>query len=380
MFKLPKYNAPDFSDSRYVSAPSVRTVPAQADGVLPDDFYATTIYPEYFKIAGEWKLIERARMDCCAVVRDGKPVAVEARRVRRGDAVVVGRAEDLSNGVFIHSDAFREEREEAAQAFAFRTSHSRESSSSRDYDALYDILRHDRDKGYVVWVLGPAVDFDRNARRAMAELVRNGFVDAIFAGNALATHDLEAALFRTGLGQDIYTKELVYNGHYHHLDAINRARRAGSIGKLIAEEGIEDGILAACVAKNVPFVLAGSIRDDGPLPGVICDVYEAQEAMRAHTARATTVIGLATQLHTIATGNLTPSWQLEEGTPRPVYFYTVDISEFAVNKLCDRGSLSAKSLVTNVQDFLVNLARKLIPERRRETEGARHSVGHLAAK
>lgn len=361
MFRLPAYNAPDFSDKAYKLAPCARTLPAPSDGTLPEDFYATTIYPEYFKIGGEWKLIEGARMDCCAVIRNGKAHAVEARCVRKGDEIVVGRAEDLSNGVYIHTDGFRQE-EEARQAFAFRTARSRETSSSQDYDFLCDLLRYEREKGYVVWVLGPAVDFDRNARSAMAELVRRGYADAVFAGNALATHDLEAALFHTGLGQDIYTKELVYNGHYNHLDAINRARRAGSIENLIREEQITDGILAACAQKEVPYVLAGSIRDDGPLPGVISDVYEAQSAMRVHTRKATTVIGLATQLHSIATGNMTPSWRLADGNVRPVYFYTVDISEFAGNKLHDRGSLCVKSLVTNVQDFLVNLTRRLTPE------------------
>lgn len=358
MFQLPKYNAPDFAGSAFVNAPDARTVPAPADGIVPADFYATTIYPEYFKLGGEWKLIEAARMDCCAVVRAGRPVAVEARNVRRGEAVVVGRAEDLSNGVYIFSDAFAQ-KEEARQAFAFRTERSRETASSQDYDQLAELLRFEREHGNIVWVLGPAVDFDRNARRAMADLIRAGYADAIFAGNALATHDLEAALFHTALGQDIYSKELIYNGHYHHLDAINRAREAGSIEALLRRENITDGILAACAQKNVPYVLAGSIRDDGPLPGVISDVYEAQNAMRAHTKRATTVIGLATQLHSIATGNMTPSWQLAGGQVRPVYFYSVDISEFAVNKLHDRGSLSVKSLVTNVQDFLVHMAQSL---------------------
>lgn len=361
MLRLPEFKAPDFTRLKYTSAPRVTTVPAPADGVLPDDFYATTIYPEFFKLAEGWTLIENARMDCAAVVRDGRVFAVEARHVKAGDAVAVGREEDLSNGVCIVTDGFCAAEQGAAQAFAFRTERSRETASSQDYDRLYDILRHDRDHGHIVWVLGPAVDFDRNARAAMAELIRSGYADAIFAGNALATHDLEAALFHTGLGQDIYTKELVFNGHYHHLDAINRARRAGSVEKLIQEEGISDGILAACIDKKVPFVLAGSIRDDGPLPGVITDVYEAQDAMRSHTTKATTIIGLATQLHSIATGNMTPTWQRVGDKVRPVFFYTVDISEFAVNKLRDRGSLAVNSIVTNVQDFLVNMSRSLIP-------------------
>lgn len=357
--KMPAYNEPDFSKAAFANAPMARTMPAPEDGVVPEGFYATTIYPEYFKLADGWKLISAARMDCVVVVKDGLPRAVEARNVRRGDNVVVGRADDCSYGIYTNYETFVAEDADAAQAFAFRTVRSRETASSRDYDELCSLLEHERQHGYIVWVLGPAVDFDQNGRAQMASLIRNGYADAVFAGNALGTHDLEAALFHTALGQDIYTRESVYNGHYHHLEAINRARHAGSIEKLIKNEGITDGILAACTAKNVPYVLAGSIRDDGPLPGVISDVYEAQSAMREHTKKATTVISLATQLHSIATGNMTPSWQLAQGKIRPVYYYSVDVSEFALNKLHDRGSLSVRTMVTNVQDFLSNVAHGL---------------------
>jgi len=360
LFTLPAYEAPDFSGDHFIAAPDVQTLQAPGDGILPDDFYATNIYPEYFKIRGDWRLISAARMDCAVVIKDGQPIATEARRVKRGDSIVVGREEDLSNGVFIDYQAFQDVHQKgSAQNFAFRTGSSRETSYSRDYDQLYEILRHDRNNGSIVWVLGPAVAFDHDSRKAMAGLVANGYVNAILAGNALATHDMEAGLFHTGLGQDIYTKELQYNGHYNHLQTINKVRRSGSIERFIAENPSQDGIVAACVRNHIPMVLAGSIRDDGPLPGVIANVYEAQNAMRQHTMRATTVIALATQLHTIATGNMTPSWQLVGGRPRPVYFFTVDISEFAVGKLHDRGSLSAISIVTNVQDFLINTARNL---------------------
>jgi hypothetical protein len=280
--------------------------------------------------------------------------------VRRGDDIVVGREGNLQNGVYTDLDAFQDARGEGGgRGFAFRTGKSRETSYSRDYDELYEILRHDRENGSIVWVLGPAVAFDYDSRKSMAGLITHGYAQAVFAGNALATHDMEAGLFHTGLGQDIYTKELRHDGHYNHLDTINRVRLAGSIERYIADHPEQDGIVAACVRSRVPMVLAGSIRDDGPLPGVIGNVYEAQDAMRKHTMRATTVIALATQLHTIATGNMTPSWQLRDGVLRPVYFYTVDISEFAVGKLRDRGSLSAISIVTNLQDFLINTARSL---------------------
>ncbi|HPJ01486.1 MAG TPA: hypothetical protein PKU80_01425 [Candidatus Limiplasma sp.] len=360
MFELPNYIAPDFSENRFVAAPDVRTAPAPSDGVLPDDFYATSIYPEYFKLDGSWTLIGAARMDCAVVIRDSRPVATEARKVKQGDPVVVGREEDLSNGVYTDTAAFQDVNGRGnAQSFAFRTGKSRETSYSRDYDELYEILRHDREHGTIVWVLGPAVAFDHDSRKALSCLIQNGYVNAILAGNALATHDLEAGLFHTGLGQDIYTKELKYNGHYNHLQTINDVRAAGSIEQYIADHPSQDGIVAACIRNRVPMVLAGSIRDDGPLPGVIANVYEAQNAMRQHTMQATTVIALATQLHTIATGNMSPSWQIRDGKLRPVYFYTVDISEFAVGKLRDRGSLSTISIVTNVQDFLINTARSL---------------------
>ena len=359
MFKLPEYVMPDFTEKAFVSAPEVQTVSSPQDGVLPDAYYATSIYPEYLKIKGTWQLIREARMDCAVVIRDGVPVATEARRIRKGDLVVIGREEDLGNGVFIDHMAFQEPLKKGAQCFAFRTSKSRETSYSRDYDELYEILKHDRENGSIVWVMGPAVAFDSDSRKAMAGLISHGYAHAIFAGNALATHDMEAGLFHTGLGQDIYTKELQHNGHYNHLETINQVRRCGSIQKFIEQNPTQDGIVAACVKNNVPMVLAGSIRDDGPLPGVISNVYDAQDAMRQYTMQATTVIALATQLHTIATGNMTPSWQLRDGKLRPVYFYTVDISEFAVGKLHDRGSLSAISIVTNAQDFLINAARNL---------------------
>ena len=156
-------------------------------------------------------------------------------------------------------------------------------------------------------------------------------------GNALATHDLEGSLLHTALGQDIYTQESRPNGHYHHIDVINAARAAGSIPAFIEQNGIRDGIMHACVAHGVPYVLAGSIRDDGPLPGVYGDVYAAQNAMRELVQQATTVICVATQLHTIATGNMTPSYCVRGGRVRPVYLYCVDISEFVTNKLRDRG-------------------------------------------
>lgn len=363
MFSLPLYREPDFTSEALRNAPDVKTETA-GNGYLPEDFYATTIYPEYIKIGGEWKLLKESRMDSCVVVRDCEPYVIEPRNIREGEQVVVGRTDDGSNGVYVNANCFyypEEEKEETGGTFAFRTGKSRETSQSRDYDTLCDVLRHDRDNGFILWVMGPACAFDYDGRNAMQQLIDAGYCDALFAGNALATHDLEAAVFNTGLGQDIYTKKLMKNGHYNHLHTINLIRKAGSIKNFVEKENINDGIISALVRNEKPFVLAGSIRDDGPLPEVIHSVYNSQDAMRKYTRKATTVIALATQLHSIATGNMTPSYQvLEDGSVRPVYFYSVDISEFAVNKLLDRGSLSVNGMVTNIQDFLFTVARNLL--------------------
>lgn len=379
-FQLPRYQAPDFDAPCFRQAPSVRTVPVEMDGVAPDGFHAMSIFPEYFKVGERWLLPEESRMDCVPVLRGNWIDIVEFRRLRAGDLVVMGRTEDGSEGIYMHLDAFREEEPEA-DAFAFRSGRSRETAYSRDYDELYDLLRYEREHGFVVWVLGPAVSFDYDSRNAMTSLIDAGYVDALLAGNALSTHDLEGALLGTALGQDIYTQEKRRNGHYNHLDLINQARRHGSIEALIREGELHDGILHAAYRKGVPIVLAGSIRDDGPLPGVYGNVYEAQDAMRAHIRKATTMITLATQLHTIAAGNMTPSYTIREGHVRPVYVYSIDVSEFAVNKLRDRGSLSVTPIVTNVQDFLVRLKNSLrepAPDTRSCPESACAAAGALS--
>jgi len=359
MFRLREYTAPDFTQDRFVLAPDATFLPAPANGVAPEQFHAMSIFPEYIKIGGRWMLAEESRMDCVAVLEGGRIAVREFRLLRKGDMVLVGRTENCEEGIFLHADGFAEE---AAlnEAFSFRRSRSRETAYSQDYTELYDLLRHERDHGRIVWVMGPAFAFDKDAREAMSWLIEAGYVHAILAGNALATHDLEGAYLGTALGQDIYTHVSQPNGHYNHLETINRVRLHGSIGAFIREEGIDNGIMYSCEKCGVPYVLGGSIRDDGPLPPVYADVYAAQDAMRNQLRSATTVICMATMLHTIAAGNMTPSFRVTaDGTIRQVYFYCVDVSEFAVNKLGDRGSLSARGIVTNVQDFVVLLQKNL---------------------
>lgn len=357
--QLRPYRAPDFSAEPYVCAPEARLRPCPADFVAPEGYHAMSIFPEYFKVGGRWLLAAESRMDCVPVYKDGRIAVVEFRHLKKGDLVVCGRTEDASEGIYVHANGFSEESSER-DVFAFRQNRTRETAFSRDYDDLYDVLRHDRAHGKIVWVLGPAVAFDHDSRAAFAKLIDAGYVHALLAGNALATHDLEGAYLKTALGVDIYTQQGQPNGHYNHLDTINRVRYYGSIAKFIEGEHIDNGIIHACERNGVPYVLCGSIRDDGPLPPVYGNVYEAQDAMRAQVRGATTVICIATMLHSIAVGNMTPSFRvLPDGTVRQVYFYCVDISEFTANKLADRGSLSARSIITNAQDFIVTVQRGL---------------------
>ena len=357
-FELPKYNHPDFNKKNFSGAPDAKTAVCDMDGVVPDGYHSTSMYPEYFKVNGEWELAGESRMDCAVVIRDnGELDVIEMRSVRAGDTVILGRSENCEEGIYLHTDGFVVTDEHNGDQFAFRQGRSRETAFSMDYDNLYGLLMHERDYGNIVWVAGPALAFDYDSRRSMQLLIENGFVHGLLAGNALATHDLEASFMRTALGQDIYTQKSRQNGHYNHLDTINAVRRSGSIKQFLYDHDITDGIIYALVNNNIPYVLTSSIRDDGPLPEVIHNAYDGQSAMRNIVRKATTVICLATQLHTIATGNMTPSFRVVDGTVRPLYIYSIDLSEFATNKLADRGSLSAIGMVTNVQDFIVNVAK-----------------------
>ena len=359
MFKLRPYTPPDFTQEPLLSAPDARFVAVEKEGVAPENFHAMSIYPEYVKVDGQWLLAEESRMDCVAVLENGRIIIKEFRLLKKGEQVLVGRTENGEDGIYLYADGFREEKTEK-DVFAFRGNRSRETAYSQDYNELYELLRYEREHGKIVWVMGPAFSFDYDARQAMSRLIENGYVHAVLAGNALATHDLEGAYMGTALGQDIYTHISQPNGHYNHLETINRVRHHGSIANFIREEKIDNGIIYSCEKCGVPYILGGSIRDDGPLPPVYANVYEAQDAMRNEIRSATTVICMATMLHTIAVGNMTPSYRVtRDGTVRQVYFYCVDVSEFAVNKLSDRGSLSARGIVTNVQDFVVLLQKGL---------------------
>ena len=361
MFELPKYREPDFTDKKFTDSPDAAWEKVTIKGVAPENYHSTSMYPEYFKVSGKWTLAEESRMDSSVVLcDDGSLKIVENRNLEIGDKVIIGRTENAEEGIYLHSTGFEDPEAGNGDQFVFRQGRSRETSYARDYDRLFELLKYEKEHGNILWVMGPAFSFDADARRAMQAMVENGYVDGLMAGNALATHDLEGAMFHTALGQDIYTQQCHPNGHYNHLDVINRVRKSGSIAQFIDDYKIDNGIMYSCVKNDVPFVLTGSIRDDGPLPEVIGNAYDGQTAMRGMVKKATTVICLATMLHTIAAGNMTPSYRvLPDGTVRPVFLYTVDADEFVVNKLLDRGSLAATTIVTNVQDFIMIVVKGL---------------------
>ena len=278
-------------------------------------------------------------------------VVTEPRRVRRGDKVAVGAAEDGTEGIFVHVEGFLGGTH-SPNEFRFM---SAEVSRERpvDYTVLAQLLGEEKARGgKIVWVIGPALVHAR-AREDMIWFIQNGYCQTLLGGNAVAVHDLEAAIFGTTLGMSS-SGESVEGGHGLHMRAINAIRRAGSIDKAVSQGTVKSGIMHALVSNRIPYVLAGSIRDDGPLPDVIPDTLAAQDAMRGHTSTATFAIFVATALHAIAVGNMLPAF-VDTGVTediRPLTTICVDQTEFVVTKLRDRGTHQAYGVVTNAQDFM----------------------------
>src|SRR4051812_22124312 len=341
---------PDFSQPKFADFPDARFAPAPADGVLPDGFFSTTNLPTFIRVNGDWIKPREPRMDSALVLdADGALWVREGRRLRKGDQVAVAEKEDGSEGIFVQTHMVPHGAD--PDAFTFMSSEvSREKPI--DYAHMARLLIEEKDRGgYPVWVTGPALVHSR-ARADMSWFIANGYVGALLAGNAVAVHDIEASIYGTTLGMT-NTGEITQGGHGLHMRAINRVRAAGSIAKAVERGIITDGIMFSCVKHNVPFVLTGSIRDDGPLPDVITDALAAQDAMRKHAIKATFAIMIATALHAIATGNMLPAFvQQDDGLMRELSTICVDSSEFVVSKLKDRGTHQAFGVVTNAQDFM----------------------------
>jgi lysine-ketoglutarate reductase/saccharopine dehydrogenase-like protein (TIGR00300 family) len=340
---------PDFGQPPFAGAPDARFEPLPADGVLPEGFFSTSNLPTYIKVNGAWLAPSRPRMDCVVVKRGSGLETIEPRRLKRGDLIAMGEAEDGTEGIVVYSQGFLGGAHGVNEFRFMATEVSRERPVN--YEELAARVAEEKKRGgYLVWVVGPALVHSR-ARADFEWFIRNGYVQAVLAGNAVAVHDIEAAIFGTTLGMS-NTGQPTEGGHGLHMRAINRVRAAGSIERAVETGLIKSGIMHALVTNRIPYVLAGSIRDDGPLPGVYSDSLAAQDAMREHTVKATGAIFVATALHAIAVGNMLPAFYLCDGAALPLMTICVDQTEFVVNKLRDRGTHQAYGVVTNAQDFM----------------------------
>lgn len=322
----------------------VTLVAADGDGVFPEGFYSTTNLPTQVRVDGEWLTVTPSEMDCGIVVDPAAKAArtVPVSEVVHGDLVVCAHG-----GVKVSPL----ERKRDGQTFSFMSSEvSSEKPQGLMVDRVAALAREVKasDKK-ILWVLGPAV-VHTGTIDAFTSLIRGGWVDVVFAGNALATHDCEAAIYGTSLGVSLTEGSAAEHGHEHHIRAINTLRRAGSFKAAVDAGVLGHGIMYSLVTHGVDYVLAGSIRDDGPMPEVITDVLAAQRAMRARADGLGLAVMVGTMLHSIATGNLLPA---------SVPIVCVDINPAAVTKLLDRGSIQSVGMVTDVGLFLRQLAGTL---------------------
>jgi lysine-ketoglutarate reductase/saccharopine dehydrogenase-like protein (TIGR00300 family) len=317
---------------------------AEADCVVPKGFYTTSNHPTNVKYGGEWIPVGSIEMDFLIVVDPCKKQArsVALGKIRKGDLVVVGE-----QGVSVQYP--ERPREQSTFEFMHGTVSSERPSETLIAKIAKEIIDIRKKGGMIAVVGGPAI-IHTGADKALAGMIHDGYINVLFAGNALATHDIEFNLYGTSLGMDISTGNPVMGGHKHHLYAISEIMRAGSIKKAVDTGVIRSGIMYECVKKNIPFVLAGSIRDDGPLPDVITDVMEAQDAMRKHIEGCSMVLMIATLLHSIAVGNCLPS---------SVKTVCVDINPAHLTKLMDRGTTQAIGIVSDAGTFLPLLAKQL---------------------
>jgi len=351
--------------ARQLEVEGVTLVAAEADRVIPLGFYSTTNYPTSIKYEDQWLQVEENEMDCLIVVDPVVKAAIctPLSKLKKGDLVVMGEG-----GVRIIPP--ERPREQGTFEFMAGTVSPERPSETLIRNIAAEIRELKAKGGKIALVGGPAI-VHTGADVALASLVREGFIDVLFAGNALATHDIEYNLYGTSLGMDISTGKPVVGGHKHHLYAISEIMRAGSIRAAVERGVVTGGVMYECIRNDVPFVLAGSIRDDGPLPDVITDVMEAQDAMRVHIRGCGMVLMIGTLLHSIAVGNCLGS---------SVKTICVDINPSSVTKLMDRGTMQAVGIVSDAGTFLPLLAEQLIPNFRKMTEklpGQRHTMRPL---
>ncbi|MBI5464101.1 MAG: TIGR00300 family protein [Ignavibacteriales bacterium] len=316
--------------------------PAENDRVVPDDFYSTTNHHTFVRVDGSWLEVAKQRMDAVIVVKGNQAECRKLRDVRRGEMVVCG-----VHGVRIQPEFKERDR----LGFAFMANDiSSERRAETAVRKTAELMRQIKaDGGRIVFVAGPVV-VHTGGTAAFCNLIRSGYVHALLTGNALAVHDIEHALYGTSLGVDLERGVPIDEGHKNHMRAINAVNRHGSIKGAVDAGTLCSGVMFELVKRNVPFVLAGSIRDDGPLPDTIMDLVAAQEAYARELVGAKMVICLSSMLHSIGVGNMLPSW---------VRMVCVDINPAVVTKLSDRGSQQTVGVVTDVGTFLNLLGQQL---------------------
>jgi lysine-ketoglutarate reductase/saccharopine dehydrogenase-like protein (TIGR00300 family) len=315
---------------------------ADRDCCAPEDFYSTTNQRTLIRRRGQWIEVRNQRMDAMIVVQNGSAICRRLRDIKADDSIVVGM-----RGIRVLPEAKERDR----LAFAFM---SNEISSERQVETAVaqtaELMKHARAEGKkIIAVSGPVV-VHTGGCDALSRLIRSRWFDALLAGNALAVHDIESALWGTSLGVRTSDGRLEQHGHRNHMRAINAINREGGIAEAVHSGRLTTGVMYECVKANVPFVLAGSLRDDGPMPGTITDMNEAQDAYAAHLEGAGVVLCLSSMLHSIAVGNMLPAW---------VKIVCVDINPAVPTKVSDRGTGQALGVVTDVGLFLELLARKL---------------------
>ena len=325
-----------------LSEKDAETRPAERDGCVAEDFYSTTNHRTHVRLSGRWIEVERQRMDAVIVLEGDRAACRKLRDVRRGDAVVVGH-----DGIRVTPEFKERDR----LGFAFM---SNDISSERRVELsvarVADMMRETRAAGgRIAFVAGPVI-VHTGGIEYFCQLIRNGYVDVLLSGNALAVHDVEYAFFGTSLGVDLERGGPVEEGHKNHMRAINRIARAGGLRPAVEQGVLRSGVMHECVKHGVEFVLAGSIRDDGPLPDTIMDLTLAQDRYAEALRDVKMVLMLSTMLHSIGVGNMLPSW---------VRVVCVDINPAVVTKLADRGSSQTVGIVTDVGLFLSQLARRL---------------------
>ena len=319
-------------------------VPADIAGTFPEGFYSSTNQRTEVRLNGEWLSVEHQEMDCAIAVDEAAKSArcLSMTEAKVGERIVVGHF-----GVRVHPEPRADER--AGFEFMNSAVSTEKPKGVATSQIANDLKRIRQSDGQILLVGGPAI-VHTGSTKYLSALISGGFVDKLFAGNALAAHDIEQSLFGTSLGVSTGSGDIVEAGHEHHLRAINRIRRLGGIRAAVDQGVLTSGIMYECVTHDVDLLLAGSIRDDGPLPEVVTDSLDAQRQMRDKIQDVAFCLMIATTLHSIAVGNLLPAW---------VRVVCVDINPSTVIKLSDRGSFQTVGMVTDVQPFLRALVDEL---------------------